>query len=104
MRVRNGQSYYYYPTFLDRHDSRTDLKPGDIVTVVNLPGCPPCNTMGHAHVNLNGKFAGIVCVNSLHKLSDRQLVIDRIKQDIAEREGRFVKELGKHVCFTECEE
>jgi hypothetical protein len=86
MRVRAGQSYIYYPNLLDRIDGRTRLVMGDIVKVVNLPGCPPANTMDHAHVELNGKFVGLVHTNSLHAMSDKQLVIDAIKAEIAKKE------------------
>jgi hypothetical protein len=83
MKVRANAKYIYYPNLLDRCDSRTRLVPGDIVTVVNLPGCPKANTMGHAHVELNGRFAGLAHVNSLHSMSDKKLVLDRIMADIA---------------------
>jgi hypothetical protein len=82
MRVIAGRKYIFYPNLLDRVDGRTRLIPGDIITVVNLPGCPKANTMGHAHVNLNGRFAGLVHVNSLHSLADAALVADRIRQDM----------------------
>jgi hypothetical protein len=88
MRVRVNAEYIYYPNLLDRCDGRTNLVPGSIVTVVNLPGCPKANTMGHAYVEYNGKFAGMVSTNSLHPLCDRQLVIDAIKADIARQEAR----------------
>ncbi len=82
MRVRVNTEYIFYPNFLDRVDGRTTLNPGMIVTVVNLPGCPKANTMGHAHVEYNGRFAGLVHTNSLHKMSDIQLVMDAIKADM----------------------
>ena len=84
MRVRANTEYIYYPNFLDRvrpAQYRT-LIPGDVVTVVNLPGCPRANTMSHAHVQINGEFAGLVHTNSLHSKADRQLVIDAIKRDM----------------------
>jgi len=49
-------------------DARTSLKAGDVVRVVNIPGCPPCNTMGHAHVYREGQFAGLVATASLQPL------------------------------------
>jgi hypothetical protein len=82
MKVRANQHYIYYPNMLDRVDGRTKLVAGDIVRVVNLPGCPPANTMGHAHVNFKGEFAGLVSTNSLHSLADRDLVIAAIKRDM----------------------
>lgn len=87
-KVVAGREYIYYPVFLDRFDGRTSLVAGDIVRVVNLPGCPKANTMGHAHVELNGHFAGLVCTNSLYSFADRQLVIDAIKADISKQEAR----------------
>jgi len=88
MRVTAGREYIYYPNLLDRFDGRTGLVPGSIVKVVNLPGCPQANTMGHAHVEHEGKFAGLVHTNSLHSLSDHQIVIDAIKADIAKRQAQ----------------
>jgi hypothetical protein len=42
------------------------LRFGDVVRVVNLPGCPKANTMGHAHFDVNGgEFGGLCCTNSL---------------------------------------
>jgi hypothetical protein len=66
--VRAGKSYRYVPCGLDLWDARTDLKSGDVVTVVKLPGCPAPNTMGHCHVNKDGRFAGLVLTNSLQPL------------------------------------
>lgn len=84
MRVRANTEYIYYPVLMDRirPAHHIQLKPGDIVRVVNLHGCPPANTMGHAHVQLNGEFAGLVHTNSLYSFADRQLVIDAIKADM----------------------
>lgn len=66
-KVRAGQEYYFDPVGWDKFDPKTDLKKGDKVKVVNLPGCPKANTMGHCHVTHNEKFAGLVHVNSLTK-------------------------------------
>ena len=51
MHVRANQEYIFYPNLLDRNDGRTNLVPGSIVKVVNLPGCPKANTMQHATSN-----------------------------------------------------
>lgn len=68
MKVRANSWYTYRPCLLDVADGRTALKPGDRVQVRNLPGCPPCNTMRHAHVyDASGQFAGLVCTASLHE-------------------------------------
>ncbi len=88
MKVRANTEYIFYPNGLDRIDGRTALVPGSIVKVVSLPGCPRPNTMNHAHVEYNGIFAGLVHCNSLHSLADRQLVIDALKRDMAEKAVR----------------
>jgi hypothetical protein len=85
MKVRANSEYIFYPNHLDRFDARTDLKAGDIVRVVNLPGCPKANTMQHAHVQLNGQLAGLVHTNSLYGFADKQLVIDALKRDMAKK-------------------
>ncbi len=69
-RVRANGRYIYHPNLLDSADSRTSLQSGDIVKVVNLPGCPRANTMGHCHVERDGRFAGLVHVNSLHTIEE----------------------------------
>ena len=55
MKVRANRLYVYRPALFDVADPCLGareglLKPGHTVRVVNLPGCPPCNTMAHAHV------------------------------------------------------
>jgi hypothetical protein len=71
VKVRANTIYQYNPVFLDQFDSRTDLKKGDLVRVVNLPGCPRANTMGHCHVAdpTTGHFIGLVCCNSLESVT-----------------------------------
>jgi hypothetical protein len=64
-RVRVGKSYTFKPVLLDITNKPFNVNPGDIVTVVNLPGCPKANTMGMCHVKKDGEFAGMVCTNSL---------------------------------------
>lgn len=71
MKVRAGSWYAYDAQSWDRFDARTTLQRGEAVQVVNLRGCPPCNTMGHAHVNrVDGSFAGLVCTASLIPLKN----------------------------------
>jgi len=67
MRVRVGSKYVYQPCLLDQIDGRTGLVPGTVVQVINLPGAPPANTMGHCYVAdvHSGKFIGMVCTASL---------------------------------------
>lgn len=70
MKVKVGQQYRYNPVPMDKFDSKCDAVEGQIVTVVNLPGCPKANTMNHCHIeDENGKFLGMVCCNSLEKIS-----------------------------------
>jgi hypothetical protein len=85
MKVRVGSFYYYSPNLLDRCDGRTDLVEGDFVKVVNLPGCPKANTMGHCYVEKQGRFAGMVHTNSLHTRAD---YIAYIKAAIAKCEAK----------------
>lgn len=64
--VRVNSVYRYQPVLIDKINEPYDVREGDLVRVVNLPGCPKANTMGHCHVlHLDGRFAGLVCTNSL---------------------------------------
>jgi len=86
-RVKVGRVYWYHPNMLDRCDGRTSLKSGDVVMVKNMTGCPPANTMGHAHVcTLTGEFIGLVHCNSLHT---REEYADYLRREIARREATF---------------
>lgn len=69
MRVRKGGVYVYQPVLLDACDPKATLQAGELVRVIQLPGVPPPNTMGQCHVERvsDGKFAGMVCCNSLQK-------------------------------------
>lgn len=94
-KVRAGSKYIYYPVMLDRlHPPAGNLVPGDVVVVVNLPGCPRANTMGHAHVEIAGRFGGLVCTNSLYPLSDTKLVIEALKADAAKATAREATHVG----------
>jgi hypothetical protein len=86
MKVRANQEYIFYPNLLDKVDGRTNLVPGSIVQVVNLPGCPRANTMQHAHVTYDGNFAGLVHTNSLYSMLDAGLVIKALDADMAKRD------------------
>jgi len=70
-KVTAGRSYKFQPVGMDIWDARTSLKAGDIVTVVNLRGCPHANVMRHCHVNFNGIFAGLVLVASLQPVKSK---------------------------------
>jgi hypothetical protein len=67
-RVRVGSSYVFNPVPFDRihPPAAQQVNPGDVVKVVNLYGCPKANTMGMCYIEKNGKFAGMVCTNSLN--------------------------------------
>ena len=66
MKVRANSWYTYRPALIDQWDACTTLRPGDRVQVRKMPGCPPPNTMGHAHVcDETGKFRGLVHTASL---------------------------------------
>jgi hypothetical protein len=67
MKVRVNQKLVFVPNMLDQIDGRTNLKKGDLVKVINLPGCPKANTMGHCYVGhpITGEFIGMVSCNSL---------------------------------------
>ncbi len=69
MKVRANAVYVYRPCMLDMIDGRTNLTSGTKVRVKNLRGCPPCNTLGHAHVvhPATGLFIGLVSTASLFK-------------------------------------
>jgi hypothetical protein len=73
VKVKVNAIYRYNPVLLDRIDGRTNLQEGDLVRVVNLPGCPRANTMGHCHVAdpNTGRFIGLVCCNSLEPVTRR---------------------------------
>ena len=70
MKVKANCFYKYEPVMWDVLDPKTNLDPGDVVQVKKLFGCPPPNTMGHAHVYFDGRFAGLVHVNSLVKIKE----------------------------------
>jgi hypothetical protein len=64
-KVRVGATYKYDPVPFDRFNPPFGCHKGDEVKVINLPGCPRANTMGMCYVAKGGKFAGMVCTNSL---------------------------------------
>jgi hypothetical protein len=69
MRVRVGSKYRFHRAGWDLFDGKFPLDDGAIVKVVNLPGAPPANTMGHAYiVSATGDFLGLVSTNSLTPL------------------------------------
>ena len=68
-KVRIGKKYRYEPVMFDVSHPPFNVKPGDIVIPTNLPGCPKANTMGMCYVTKDGKFAGMVCTNSLVPLT-----------------------------------
>ena len=69
-KVRVNKTYRYNPVPFDVFNPAIPklLVKGDVVKVVNKPGCPPANTFGMCYVEKDGKFAGMVCTNSLEDL------------------------------------
>lgn len=69
MRVRKNQIYSFQPVPMDIISPATTvaLIKGEQLRVIQLPGAPPPNTMGQAHVERvsDGKFVGMVSTNSL---------------------------------------
>jgi hypothetical protein len=92
-RVRAGQEFYFVPVFLDKVNPPYNVREGDLVKVVNLPGCPKANTMGHCHVHIvaavDGReastFGGLVCTNSLVTLEEYR---EYLKAQIAKHGGQ----------------
>lgn len=89
MKVKANLVYYYHPNLLDIIDGRTGLKSGDVVRIVNLPGCPKANTMNHCHVShpVTGNFIGLVHCNSLHTKAE---YIAYLRSEIAKHETQEV--------------
>ena len=56
MKVRVKSIYRFSPNGWDtlRPTASGYLADGDLVQVINLPGCPPANTMGQCYVRLVG--------------------------------------------------
>jgi hypothetical protein len=82
VKVKANATYRYNPVLLDQFDSRTSLQKGDLVRVVNLPGCPRANTMGHCHVAdpTTGHFIGLVCCNSLEPVAVKYVLMWHSKE------------------------
>lgn len=69
--VRAGEVYVYDPVMWDVLDGPTNAAKGQLVRVVNKPGCPTANTMRHCHIEtLDGVFLGLVHTNSLQKVME----------------------------------
>ncbi len=69
MKVRKGSVYVFNAAGWDVFDPRDNTPAnGTKVRVIHPHGCPPPNTMGHAHVEgLDGRFIGLVATASLSK-------------------------------------
>jgi hypothetical protein len=71
MKVRVNSVYQFNPNGWDTFDACGQLlKPGDLVQVINVYGCPPANTMGQCYVRLVGdssKAFQMVSTGSLSK-------------------------------------
>jgi hypothetical protein len=93
-RVRVGARYRFEPVLIDKTDPPFNLVPGDIVTVINLPGCPKANTMGHCHVSKDGQFAGLVCTNSLVPIRAKYETCPNCEASFELINGSFPKHRG----------
>jgi len=89
-RVRVNNVYVYNPAGMDLWDARTDLKEGTMVRVIDLPGCPRANVMGHCHVAHpeTGRFIGLVFTASLDTVAEYRAYLQR---KIAAMESAQVK-------------
>ena len=70
-RVTVGRVYQFRPNLFDELMSEHyTAVPGQIVRVVNMPGCPPANTMGQCHIEdvETKEFLGMCTVNSLEEM------------------------------------
>jgi len=78
-RVKAGSVYVYNPAGMDLWDPRTDLKEGELVRVVNLPGCPRANVVGHCHVAdpETGRLIGLVLTASLDTVAEYRAYLQR---------------------------
>jgi uncharacterized protein YwlG (UPF0340 family) len=89
-KVRVNSTYHYVPVMLDKlHPpiavGTGQLASGDKVKVVNLPGCPKANTMGHAHFQLlsDSKFGGLCCANSLLTAEEYRAYLEMRIRDLS---------------------
>jgi len=75
-KVRVGSVYIFHPNFMDKGDRGGKLfRDGQRVRVINLPGCPPANTMGQCYIvdvkavkDARGRYHeafAMVCTSSL---------------------------------------
>ena len=73
MRVRTNSLYKYQPNGWDtfRPCSGNDLKPGQVVRVINMPMAPKANTMGQCYVAepVTRKFLCMVSTVSLSPMT-----------------------------------
>lgn len=92
-KVKVGKEYIYQPVIMDVCDPKTNLKAGDKVKVVNQRGCPPANTMGHCHVEFEGKFVGLVHCNSLQAIeSEKPVKVKARQQSLFEGEDETLQD------------
>lgn len=70
-KVRVGKIYEYSKSGFDWLDSKTPvIVKGTKIKVVNLPGCPPANTMGQCYVqDLSGNFIGMIDTSSCREIA-----------------------------------
>lgn len=68
-RVRVGKIYRFNPVMFDKlNPPAVHVPEGAEVAVIDLPGCPKANTMQMCYIQYQGRFAGMVCTNSLEEI------------------------------------
>jgi hypothetical protein len=75
MKVRVGGVYTFEPVPMDQSAAHLrHVEPGLFVRVINPPGCPRANTMGHCFIEsaVTNEFIGLVCCNSLKPLNKKE--------------------------------
>jgi hypothetical protein len=77
VRVRVGSRYRFERAGWDLFDGRFELANGTVVKVINLPGAPPANAMGHCYIGDkdSGEFIGMVSTNSLVPVKGRSSAV-----------------------------
>jgi len=90
MKVKVGATYVYEPNGWDTvmPVSNNNLKSGQVVRVINLPGAPKANTMGQCYVAdvLTGQFLCMVSTVSLSSFT-RETECDILRAKIAQMEA-----------------
>lgn len=73
MKKKVNTYYRYVPNLFDTLNpcygvTSGQLNTGDIVKTINKAGCPKFGTMGQGYIEKDGKFLGMVSLNSLEEV------------------------------------